>query len=622
MSNEPGTAMFVPQPTILTLREAIASLGFRRDGGDWLTAEGRPVLEFFRWPPDVFAMAATVLRDSGAYLQAARSHEYPPDSAFRVEAWHDRIELAASDWRARNVSSEDPPDRVIELLGVVSGMAARGDKLHELSRPNATGFEWLPFLELLCIADHACRGVGLVPLVEPQGEAHSASLITLESALLLAKRLDERERAGENGAFSPLTLCKWVDPTRAIVLPKMRTSQRGVTIRSFSLHLALVNGSDVEPVWNPSPCVLLSNASRETVEHSATAPMPAPAELIRQAGPYNIIVLPYPFSVYPRQFIPGPEHFSCLAGRPPDGHAFFSFKHRPLDTDWLTEELKVLTGQAQKLVGEVHGLVMPEMSMTRAEFDAIFSKHMFGLHFVACGVYEPPSDEKSLAKNYALVQRDVFFGGRRGKTRPVQQGKHHRWALDASQVTTYSLGSTLRPDRTWWEGISLGRRTLHFFALDTMTAFTVLICEDLARPDPVADVVRAVGPNLVMCLLMDGPQLATRWSSRYATVLADDPGSSVLTLSSLGMVRQSRLRERLHEESRVIALWREPGGAPTELTLPPDADALLLSMSVSSSKELTLDGRHDGGMAATLRLAGVYPLKMKQSPQGDPIAAG
>jgi hypothetical protein len=30
-----------------------------------------------------------------------------------------------------------------------------------------------------------------------------------------------------------------------------------------------------------------------------------------------------------------------------------------------------------------------------------------------------------------------------------------------------------------------------------------LICEDLARPDPVAEIVRTVGPNLVIALLME-----------------------------------------------------------------------------------------------------------------------
>jgi hypothetical protein len=73
----------------------------------------------------------------------------------------------------------------------------------------------------------------------------------------------------------------------------------------------------------------------------------------------------------------------------------------------------------------------------------------------------------------------------------------------------------------------------------------VLICEDLARQDPAAELVRAVGPNLLVALLMDGPQLANRWPARYAAVLAEDPGTSILTLTSLGMVERSRPTERI-----------------------------------------------------------------------------
>ena len=64
--------------------------------------------------------------------------------------------------------------------------------------------------------------------------------------------------------------------------------------------------------------------------------------------------------------------------------------------------------------------------------------------------------------------------------------------------------------------------------------FSALICEDLARSEPCHSAVRSVGPNLVFVLLMDGPQIASRWSARYATSLADDPGSAVLTLTSRG----------------------------------------------------------------------------------------
>ena len=47
--------------------------------------------------------------------------------------------------------------------------------------------------------------------------------------------------------------------------------------------------------------------------------------------------------------------------------------------------------------------------------------------------------------------------------------------------------------------------------------------------------LRAVGPNLIIALLADGPQIASRWPGRYAAAFADDPGSSVLTLTSAGM---------------------------------------------------------------------------------------
>jgi hypothetical protein len=55
-----------------------------------------------------------------------------------------------------------------------------------------------------------------------------------------------------------------------------------------------------------------------------------------------------------------------------------------------------------------------------------------------------------------------------------------------------------------------------------------LVCEDLARLDEVADLLRAIGPTLVVTTLLDGPQLASRWTARYASVLADDPGFAVV----------------------------------------------------------------------------------------------
>ena len=84
------------------------------------------------------------------------------------------------------------------------------------------------------------------------------------------------------------------------------------------------------------------------------------------------------------------------------------------------------------------------------------------------------------------------------------------------------------------------RRSIQFLELGGGITIVAVVCEDLARLDAVADLLRTVGPTLVLTVLLDGPQLASRWTARYASVLADDPGSAVLTLTSFGMVERSR----------------------------------------------------------------------------------
>ncbi len=92
-----------------------------------------------------------------------------------------------------------------------------------------------------------------------------------------------------------------------------------------------------------------------------------------------------------------------------------------------------------------------------------------------------------------------------------------------------------------------------------------LVCEDLARLEPVGEVLRSVGPTLVVALLMDGPQLSGRWPGRYATVLADDPGCAVLTLTSIGMAVTSYGTGMA--PNRTIGLWKDPKLGVSELQL-------------------------------------------------------
>jgi hypothetical protein len=101
------------------------------------------------------------------------------------------------------------------------------------------------------------------------------------------------------------------------------------------------------------------------------------------------------------------------------------------------------------------------------------------------------------------------------------------------------------------------RRSIQFVEVAELT-LAALVCEDLAQNDDVAELIREVGPTIVLTALLDGPQLNSRWAARYASVLADDPGSAVMTLTSFGMVQRSRPRGR--EPSPVVAVWKNPSG--------------------------------------------------------------
>ena len=220
-----------------------------------------------------------------------------------------------------------------------------------------------------------------------------------------------------------------------------------------------------------------------------------------------------------------------------------------------------------------------------------------------CGVRDSPEEGQKASQNY--LRFDVPF---EPKPKPLshRQDKHHRWRLDKRQIVQYGLGSCLDVAVKWWEHISVGNRELNFVALDDWLTVCPLICEDLARQDPISELVRAVGPNLVIALLMDGPQLASRWPARYATVLADDPGSSVLTLTSIGMAELSR-PPSVADTSRAIALWKDAKtGEAISIQLPPNKDGVVLSLSRELVKEYSADGRDDGRTTGYPTLSGIH----------------
>ena len=191
--------------------------------------------------------------------------------------------------------------------------------------------------------------------------------------------------------------------------------------------------------------------------------------------------------------------------------------------------------------------------------------------------------------NSRLEKGGPLPGSPSGQWFHVRQDKHHRWSLDESQIYQYHLGGALHPHIRWWEAIDVPRRSVQVVEVGEGITIVSLVCEDLAQNDDVAEVIRSIGPTIVSTALLDGPQLTSRWSARYASVLADDPGSAVMTLTSFGMAQRSRPPG--HDASPVIALWKDPARGTREISLEPGAQGVLLTVCGARATRRSADGR-------------------------------
>lgn len=513
--------------TALTLREYLDTLA----PGFGSATEPPP------WPPDAFALAASVLQRSDAYSYVLR--KWQPRSE-----WNSFISDVGSRWR-RAVNTEIGVPREVRRWWHL--VTAAGDT--RLDRVRNTPVLCRALLQLCAAADEASLGVGIPdPDVEPD-----RFLLQAHRRLLL------REKA---------TLCKQISSSRLVVLPKLHTPRSGITLRSLTHHLALWHPGEVYAKWVWAPWLPKTHG-------------------------LNLLLLPWPDVVTPRAFRECEGELSNL----PSGFGFFTCDAGG-DPNQLLNRLLRAKRSAEAVAGHVDAIILPEMSLSRnepSEFCRRTRALIIGGHGKASRGGRPGSNSVVFA---VPVGRAVT---------KWDQRKHHRWRIDSGQIHQYGLGGRLDPMKQWWEHIRLTSRRLTFWSINSWLTMYVLICEDLARPDPVADLVRAVGPNLVVAPLMDGPQLGSRWSARAAAVLADDPGCSVLTLTSIGMALLSCPPGKA--QSRVVALWKDARtGTPLELELGVGAAGLLLNLTREVVEEWTADGRSDGGATGYLLLNGVHQV--------------
>jgi hypothetical protein len=535
-----------------SLGEWLGYLGANVSEEDWL-----PI-----WPPDAFAIGAGFLRRTGGYVGLVNGvdAEARSNQANRPEAigavWRESISAALREGVPAGRLRDQCPAQVRMWWRTLRD---RSNQLQLDAAPDtaATAAAWN-----LCIAsDAASARIGIAIEDDP--------FLGLAQALLQQNDLR--------------SFCHEIRPEKLAVLGKQHTPQRGCTIRSLTHHLALYTPTEIKAYW--------SGPYRSSNE---------------ELDVFNLLLLPWPTEVNPSDFTARAKRTLRRGpARPLGSHRYFDFEPKAKVTPAemarrVTRALDAAGSHADK----IHGLVFPELSLDGDQYLAVERVAVARGALLIAGVRSAGDDTPSgMPENFCAVQPlGIADVPRSAKSRHMAdwlrltQSKHHRWCLDRNQVLQYELGGRLPSAVECWERIQIEERRVNFVAIGEWLMMCVLICEDLARQDPVAEVIRSIGPNLVFALLMDGPQLRSRWPSRYASVLAEDPGCSVLSLTNLGMAKRSRPRDLppgAPDKSRTIALWRDAREGEREIGLEPGHDASVLSLVGRRSREYTIDGRFD-----------------------------
>ena len=505
--------------------------------------------EYLEWPADLFALTDVLLERSEAYrfvLSTPSDREWPPK---RFSCWSDVVEEAGRQWSACVEDTTSALPRILVEEWTVFRQRI-GMPLEDL----AEGRDWRMFEALLtlhAIADEACAGLGM-PLDRSDGKG-------------CVYRARGRELLARTGSLAR------IEPHFLRVLPKVRTPPNGTTFRSFSRY-ACVRGAGAEVRWHKVPS--RRNGTDPRARHA------------------NLLLLPWPLRVRESDFRPVEGSVQRPSKEP---FGFFEFApSEKLDFDLVSR----LIVAARDEVDSVDVVLLPESAIDESEIndlEALLERH--GVTGLMAGVRQRSTQPGQLPGNWV----HLGVSPRLEKAVPpsrstseqwfhIRQNKHHPWSLDEGQVYQYHLGGALHPHVRWWEAVDIPRRRINFLELGDEITLVSLVCEDLAQIDDVGEVIRSIGPTIVFTPLLDGPQLPSRWAARYASVLADDPGSSVLTLTSYGMVQRSRPHGR--NSSPVIALWKDPVRGIREIPLEAGAQGVLLTICGDRATRRSADGRY------------------------------
>lgn len=546
------------------------------------------------WPPDLFGASAHIASITDCYTELL---DFNAGSGIGLAVHNSREDLQCISQSMSDITSLDSyPDKHAESIQRWwSNLISVTQDSHDIEN------SWqVSLIKLLIVADMACEGIGFFEVDEPlSSDAENPYIVPgwigqIYDWMSIPAAYEKFSNPGllssegwfwdiqevirgtspiDDDRSPPSSACILIPAQRLCVLPKALTPVVGCTIRSLTQNLSLHPGSDqVKSRWYNRNFNSGFEADRESL---------------------NILVVPYPFRVSSKDFV----------AYPTDIETFHTFSVEP---NWLNEEpiediVESLFNAARKEGRQIDVVIFPELAFTAERFVTVKDR-------IA-----------AISNNFILVIAGISYEGDRGypvnasitayinagaNQASTPQKKHHRWKLDGDQVRTYCLDSELDPKEDWWENIDISGRSVDYHVFQKGSCFATLICEDLARQDPCKPSIQAVGPNLIFALLMDSPQFKNRWPGRYTLGLTEDPGSSVLTVTSLGLVERSNWAH--NGNRRTIALWGDQTGI-REIDLPVGHLGVLLGLARVPETLYTLDNREGGGQFWQLRT--LLPLK-------------
>lgn len=578
------------------------------------------------WPPDLFGVTAALLETSGAYhhIVAGRA---PPNidegmvvsiDQASLREW-DRLAAAWATTPSLLARSSEDGTRTLDVpLGIQElweALLARGDHpVFVWGRDEPAPDWWKIAYALFVIADECCVDAGYLAttVAEPApGAPTPTSMQTIRRPTWIARTLDaslQRTLTDGTNIESPnggkgklievetgaVTIAAMIDPDVLCVQPKARTPKMGCTMRTLSHNLAKL----------PPRGVVQAHWQRFPAEHIETT-----------ATDLNLLVVPLPFHIEPDWFETEKVEIQPYVE---EDWGWFELKQKwivvcPDEPDDVTtfgryNTTRVITAlllECRRKNTRVDGIILPEYALSTESHEELVTvlasaEPFRGVEFLVAGSSLPSVKKEKWREHKRMSNTAVVTCFEKDGTDPERhvytsrRDKHHRWRLDGAQIESYALGLSdqFDPNKFYWEEIDLPRRQVHTHVFRRTSIFATLICEDLARSDPCHELVRALGPNLIFALLMDGPQLQTRWPARYATALADDPGSSVLTVTSRALLARSN-GTAVHPPSWVVALWKDDSGRTREIPCPPGTHAVVISLVGQTIRDRTLDGRRN-----------------------------